>query len=420
MQRKTVLVSSILILIGAITTTMLFLYFPYNPYNPPHLDDTGSTPNGITEIVNANNQFALDLYLNISEIDDGNLFFSPFSIFSALAMVYEGALELTQEEIQSVFHFPTKELLQPNFAALYNQINQKHQDFTLRTGNALWCQEDFPFNNNYIDLIESYYGGKAASVDFVNEPEQTRLLINSFIEEQTNSKILDLIPKGFIDAMTRLVLTNAIFFQGNWLQKFDKSETMNQDFYITPEQKVNVPMMHMNLDESVKFNYANLDNLQILELPYEGEQLSMLICLPNEKLGTFEDNLTLENLEKYCDQMQEIDFGDISIPKFEFNTNYLMKEILINMGMPTAFGGNANFSEMTNEAELYIDQVFHQAYIKVDEEGTEAAAATAVVMKRSLSSSEFVANRPFIFYIRENESGNILFLGKVQNPSQSV
>ncbi len=419
MQRKTVLVSAGLILIGALTTTMLFLYFPYNPYNPPHLDDTGSTLEGIRQIVKANNQFALDLYMNITKNENGNKFFSPYSIFSALAMVYEGAAGLTREEIQSVFHLPLDDVLHPNFAALFNLINQKKSDYTLRTGNALWCQEEFPLNEEYINNVEAYYGGKVTNVDFINELEETRQLINNFIEKQTNDKIQDLIPQGAIDAMTRLVLTNAIYFQGEWKWKFDKSQTENNNFFITPNQSVNVPMMRMKSNYP-EYNYADLEDIQIIELPYMGDQVSMIILLPEENNTSIEQTLTLEKLQNYEDQMEPTHLSNVIIPKFEFETKSHLSNLLSAMGMPTAFGESANFSKLTNSSKLYVDDVIHQAYVKVDEVGTEAAAATAVIMTLSLHSEIFLANHPFLFYIRENETGNILFLGKVQDPSQNT
>jgi len=343
MHKKVLPITAALLIVAAITTTTVLFLFPYDPYNPPYLDDAGSTSQGIQEVVNANNQFALDLYSKFDESEEGNVFYSPYSIFSALAMTYEGAKGQTAEEMKSVFHFPENFILRPNFAAIYNGINQESNNYDLRTGNALWGQIDFPFQEDYINRVGTYYGGKIANVDFVNETEKSRQTINSFIEEQTNNKIKDLIPSGALSALTRLVLTNAIYFQGSWEWEFDKSETNENEFSITPENVVQTPMMRMNPDE-VKFNYANLEDLQILELPYKGDEISMLILLPTTNLDSIEPSLTAEKLNEYKNQMQETDLEDIYLPKFEFDSKYFMRDTLSSLGMPTAFGGTADFS----------------------------------------------------------------------------
>ncbi len=288
MHKKVLLiVASTLLIIGITTTTTLLFLFPYDPYNPPHLDDSDSTSQGIQEVINATNQFAFDLYSKIIETEEGNVFYSPYSIFSALAMTYEGAKGQTADEMKSVFHFPESDVLRPNFAAIYNGINQGSKSYELRTGNALWCQIDFPFQEDFIDRVGTYYGGKAANVDFVNEVERSRQTINSFIEDQTNDKIKDLIPSGALDETTRLVLTNAIYFKGEWRWEFDKSDTEEKDFIITPENIVKTQMMHLALDEE-ELKYANLEDLQILELPYKGEKVSMLILFNISPVAYFE------------------------------------------------------------------------------------------------------------------------------------
>jgi serpin B len=335
--------------------------------------------------------------------------------------------------MKSVFHFPESNILRPNFAAIYNDINQGNKAYELRTGNALWVQNDFPFLEDYTSRVEKYYGGKAANLDFVSETEKSRQTINSFIEEQTNNKIKDLIPQGMLNSMTRLVLTNAIYFKGTWEWEFDKSDTRDQDFKITPNNIVKTPMMYMDPDKA-RFNYADLDELQILELPYKGEKISMLILLPKQgedydrETGevikseyTLEDiEFSSEKLNEYKSQMKETKLDSISLPKFEFDTKYFMKDTLSNLGMPTAFSGSADFSGMTGNKDLFISFVIHQAYVKVDEKGTEAAAATAVGMEltSAMPRNFFRADHPFIFIIQEKETGNILFLGRVTDPTQ--
>ena len=435
-QKKAIAPLAIIIIIAvAVVATGLFL-FPFSPHNPPLANDTGSTPQGAENVVDANNQFAFELYQELLKTNDGNMFYSPYSISSALAMTYEGAKGRTADEMKAVFHFPAENVLRPNFAAIYNEINKADKSYQLNTGNALWVQQDYPFLADYINTVETYYGGKAAGVDFVNEPEKSRQTINSFIEEQTNSKIKDLIPEGVINDLTRLVLTNAIYFKGTWEWQFDKSDTREQDFKITPENIVKVPMMYMD-PEKAAFNYADLkeEGLQILEMPYKGDEISMLILLPkqgvehdsetreiytyNYTLADIEKNLNAEKLGEYKSQMAETSLDEIYLPKFEFDKKYSMVDTLSDLGMPTAFSGSANFSGMTEEEELYISKVIHQAYVKVDEEGTEAAAATAVIMEAMSSppTKVFRADHPFIFIIQQKDTGNILFLGKVVDPS---
>ena len=352
--------------------------------------------------------------------ENGNIFYSPYSISAALAMTYEGAKGQTADEMKSVFHFPESSTLRPNFAAIYNEINKKDKPYKLSTGNALWAQEDYKFLEEYLSTVEKYYGGKAANLDFVRETEKSRQTINTFIEEQTNNKIKDLIPQGVLDASTRLVLTNAIYFKGTWTWEFDKSDTHEQDFKMTPTNVVKTPMMYMKNDKA-KFNYADVGESQILELPYKGEDISMLILLPTANLDTIEPTLTTEKLEEWKSQMKEDKLDAIYLPKFEFDTKYFMIDTLSAMGMPLAFSGLADFSGMDGTRSLFIDQVIHQAFVKVDEEGTEAVAATAVITAEKSAVMQrkiFRADHPFIFIIQEKETGNILFLGRVNDPTK--
>ena len=402
----------------AVIATGLFLY-PYSPNQPPQAEDTSSTPQGVQTVVNANNQFAFDLYSELNKSEKGNVFYSPYSISAALAMTYEGAKGQTANEIKSVFHFPENNILRPNFAAIYNDINNGAEDYELRTGNALWVQQDFPFLTDYTSRVEKYYGGKAANLDFVKENEKSRQTINSFIGEQTNNKIKDLIPTGFLNTMTRLVLTNAIYFKGTWQWEFDTSDTRDSEFKITPTNIVKTPMMNMDPDK-VSFNYADTGDLQILELPYKGDEISMLVLLPSENLDAIENTLTVEKLNEYKSKMKETKLDSISLPKFDFDTKYFMKDVLSALGMPTAFSESADFSGMTGKRDLFISFVIHQAYVKVDEKGTEAAAATAVGMqtKSVRPRTDFRADHPFIFLIQDKGTGNILFFGRMVDPTK--
>ena len=423
MNKKILTIGITLLMIAIVTATAVLFLFPYQPDQPPQTDDTGSTQQGIQKVVNANNQFAFELYSELDKSEQGNIFYSPYSISAALAMIYEGAKGQTADEIKSVFHFPENNILRPNFAAIYNNINKKDKEYKLNTGNALWAQQDYPFLKNYTSIVEKYYGGKAANVDFrqAEEREKSRQTINTFIEEQTNNKIKELIPKGILTEMTRLVLTNAIYFKGTWKWEFDKSDTREQDFKITTENIVKTPMMYMKPDKA-RFNYADVGELQILEVPYRGEDISMLILLPKENLDSIKSILTPGKLEEWKNQIKETKLDAIYLPKFEFDTKYFMKNTLRAMGMPTAFSMSADFSGMDGTLNLYIDKVIHQAYIKVDEEGTEAAAATAVIVAEkgmgTPTTNIFRADHPFIFIIQEKETGNILFMGRVTDPTK--
>jgi len=334
-------------------------------------------------------------------------------------MTYAGAKGQTASEMKSVFHFPEDTILKPNSATIYNQLNAGAKDYELRTGNALWIQKDFQLLSDYTNTVEKYFGGKATNLDFVTDTENSRVTINTFIEKQTKNIIVDLIPKGTLDESARLVLTNAIYFKGTWQWEFDPSDTHDGDLTITPNNIVTVKMMNMQPDKTT-FNYADIGDIQILELPYKGNKISMLVILPSSDLASIETTLTSEKLNEYKSQMQQTKLDSITMPKFEFDTKYFMKDTLSALGMPTAFSDKADFSGMTGANDLMIGFVIHQAFIKVDEVGTEAAAATAVGMelKSIPQRTVFRADHPFIFIIQDRETSNILFIGKVVDPNK--
>ncbi|MBN2458179.1 serpin family protein [Candidatus Woesearchaeota archaeon] len=434
MNKKIFTIGIALLIVAVVGATAALFLFPYQPDQPPRADDTGFTQEGIDDVVSANNQFALELYSDLAGTEGGNIFFSPYSISAALAMTYEGAKGQTAEEIKYVFHFPEEEILRPNFAAIYNSINEDGKEYELSTGNALWAQYDYKFLEDYTSRVEKYYGGKAANLDFIDETEESREIINTFIEKQTKDKIKDLIPTGVLSPMTRLVLTNAVYFKGTWKNEFDRSDTRDMDFKVTPDKIVKTPMMYMKSEKAL--NYAELDTMQILELPYKGDDVSMLILLPKQgeaydsETGesvvydySLEDiELTPEKLEIYRMMAEFRSSGDITVylPKFEFDAKYSLADKLIAMGMPTAFGFGADFSGMDGTHELYISSVIHQAYVKVDEKGTEAAAATAVSFGATSAIKMpkiFRADHPFIFIIQQKKTGNILFMGRMTDPT---
>ncbi len=414
---------------------VLVLFISGCAQNVPNLDDSGITPEIASSVVEANNLFAMDLYSKYSEQKDGNIFFSPYSISTALAMTYEGARGETADEIRNVFHYPDKETLRVGNAGVYNEINAPNQEYRLSVANALWAEQTYPFLSEYLQIVSDYYGGGVKNMNFKGNPDGSRIEINKWVEDKTNGKIKDLIPAGVITDMTRLVLTNAIYFKGNWLWEFDKSKTRELDFRINSANIVKTEMMYMDPDKA-RFSYANLEKLQILELPYKGDKISMLILLPKQgKEYDFETgeeiiydysledvNLSYEDLENYKSKMAEEKLDAIYLPKFEFDTKYFMSKDLKEMGMSTAFSLDADFSGIDGNGDLFITDVIHQAFVKVDEEGTEAVAATAVVMgetaSRQVFTKTFRADHPFIFIIQQKDTGNILFMGRVVNPNE--
>jgi serpin B len=421
MTQKLILLGLILLIIGGLS--IFSCSFSEEPVFI--VDDSGVTVEGIKAVVNANNQFAIDLYQkykDMPEYEENNIFFSPYSISTALAMTYEGAKGQTADEIREVFHFPEEDnIRRPAFAKIYNEINKEDKKYQLSTANALWAQKDYPFLDEYFSTTKKYYGSKIKNLDFVKETEKSRLTINKWVEEQTNDKIKELLPKDppVITPDTTLVLTNAIYFKGDWALKFDKNKTIEDDFKISPLKTVKAQMMSLT-GEKARFNYAETEQAQILELPYEGDQLSMLILLPKEdNLESLENSLNIDQLNVWRNRLRGTRI-DIYLPKFKFETKYFMAKDLADMGMQDAFSSSADFSGMTGKRDLFISEIIHQAFVEVNEEGTEAAAATAVVVLKScvIIPNIFKADHPFIFIIQQKDTGNILFLGRMMDPSK--
>lgn len=381
----------------------------------------------IKNVVDANNQFALDYYSKLKSKDSGNIFFSPFSISSAFVMTYEGAKGQTAEEIRSVFYFPEdSNLRRTQYASIFDELNKGDKKYQLSSANALWAQQDYQFSKDYFENVEKYYGGKVTNLDFKKDPEGSRITINNWVENQTNDKIQNLIPSGVIDTMTKLVLTNAVYFKGEWVKQFNKNDTKEEDFRTSNSGTVKVQMMQRTDDEAI-FNYAENSSLQMLEMPYSGDELSILFLLPkNDNLTKLESILSIKNILDWKKNLEE-QRVKVFIPKFKFETEYFMADDLKTMGMPLAFSDSADFSGMTatGKKDLKIDEAIHQAFVEVNEEGTEAAAATAVMFPTGTSPGPhkepkipvFRADHPFIFLIQQKSTGNILFIGRVVNPN---
>lgn len=371
----------------------------------------------LKKLVHGNNAFAVDLYQQLQK-SDGNLFFSPFNISTALAMTYAGARAETESQMARTLHFDeTGDGLHAAFADLQAKlIEVESAGVILKTANSLWPLSGYAFLDSYLDLVKKHYGVIVTPLDYKNDPEKGRNVINQWVEDRTEMKIRNLIPRGLLDALTRLVLTNAIYFKGNWADRFDPRLTKRSDFW-APQGKVYASMMSRTHD----YNYAETGSLQILELPYAGKTSSMFILLPQERdgLAVLEGQLTLACIEESIEKLRQEQVF-VTVPRLKIETAFQLNEALIGLGMPNAFNSNkANFAGMDgNENWLYIGCVLHKAFIEANEEGTEAAAATAVVMRsKGLSKTlEVRADHPFIFLIRENQTGSILFMGRLLKP----
>ena len=363
------------------------------------------------DLVAANNQFAFELFAKYSDSNE-NIFFSPFSISSALGMTFEGARGATADEMRAVFHFPADdESRRDAFRNIFTEINRSDKNYELATANALWTQKNYKFADEYFATIENFYDGEIRNLDFLNENEKSRTTINEWVEEKTNDKIKNLIK--FLLPETKLVLTNAIYFKGDWAEQFDENATRDREFELISGEKIETPTMYL----SKYFNYFENDEWQILELPYRDDELSMLVFLPTKNVAP---KLTETEFAELAGNLRSAEV-EIYFPKFKLETRYSMADDLAKMGMPTAFSGAADFSGMTGARDLFISKIIHQAFVEVDESGTEAAAVTAVVMPDSIAFEPepipiFRADHSFIFAIRENTTGEILFLGRVADP----
>ena len=372
----------------------------------------------VKAVVEGNNQFALDLYAALSS-QGGNLFFSPYSLSIALAMTYGGARCQTAEQIAGVLHFPADEQkLHPTFAVLIGRFldEGKSAGYQLHVANALWGQKNYGFLTSYLKLTEDCYGAGLQEVDFATATEEARQTINAWVEIQTQNKIKELLKPVHVDSLTTLILTNAIYFKGDWAVQFEKAQTRDAPFLSVADQRFTVPMMH----HTGQFKYLEEDGFQALELSYVGEELSMVVFLPRKVAGlaAFESTLTVDNLSKWLHQLRRQRII-VDLPKFQVTAGCELRKTLSKLGMPVAFTSEADFSGITGDKPLFISNVIHKAFVDVNEEGTEAAAATAVIMTRGLSAAKppvFRADHPFVFLIRDNRSGSILFLGRLTNP----
>ena len=371
-------------------------------------------------LVQDNTSFAMDLYQKLRALD-GNIFFSPYSISTALSMAYGGARCNTEKEMAKTLRFSLgQENLHSTFALLESRLNkiQKAGNIKLSVANSLWPQQDYKFLDTYLSFTKKYYGVSITPVDYKRSREAARVMINKWVEDKTQDKIKNLIQLGILDPLTRLVLVNAIYFKGNWESQFQTDKTEVASFHTSSNQSIQVPMM----TQKEKFKYADLGSFQMLELPYVRNEMSMIILLPEEidGLKQLETDLSVENLIRWQNRLSKRDVL-VFLPKFRMTSRFRLDKTLVSMGMIDAFSkSKANFAGMDGKPDwLYIGAVIHKAFVDVNEEGTEAAAATAVVMtlKGMAAHLVFRADHPFAFLIQDKRTGSILFMGRVTNPT---
>lgn len=386
---------------------------------PLSLDDAE-----VDALVQGNSRFAFNLYQQLYS-DEMNVFYSPYSISLALAMTYAGAHGVTEQQMAKALRFTLGQDATP---AAFNALDQalasrgeqpdveEESRFRLNIANALWGQKGYAFQAAFLDKLAQNYGAGLRMVDYVQAPEASRQTINQWVEEQTEEKIKDLLPSGSISSDTRLVLSNAIYFNAAWLWPFEESATKDGSFQLLDGGEVVVPMMR----QSERMAYAEGSRYQAVELPYAGGEMSMVVLLPAG--GSFEEfarSLDAQRLQTILEGMNHEQVM-LSMPRFRYEASFRLKDALVQLGMGHAFSDEADFSGMTGKPDLSISDVYHKAFVAVDEEGTEAAAATAVVMQLTAAPGmpvEVTLDRPFVFLIRDVETDAILFIGHVVNPA---
>jgi serpin B len=379
-----------------------------------------AVPADVRTLVQGNNAFALDLFARLRN-QEGNLFYSPYSISTALAMTSAGARGATAEQMAQVLHFSLDaRRLHPAFAELIRAINGHGlpRDYQLNVAQSLWGDASLAVQPDFANLIHSNYGARLRLTDFRRLSEEARRQINHWVEERTNDKIKELLHRNDIDSLTRMVLVNAIYFKAAWQHPFQEKATQKDAVFHVAGKQLKTAMMR----QTGEFNYAEGEGFQALELPYEGGDLSMVVLLPREKdgLGKLEQSLTAAKLDSHLAQLKSRRV-QVGLPRFKLKARFDLSEVLQAMGMPLAFTSAADFSGISTTQKLMISKVIHQAFVDVNEGGTEAAAATAVVMREAAPPPEtpvpFQADHPFLFLLRDRNTGSILFLGRVTDPS---
>jgi len=403
-------------ILGKLIPTGLMLSFIFGSSPAARASQTQST-------VDDNAAFALDLYGQL-KTSPGNLFFSPYSTSTCLAMTYAGARGETEKQMSRVLHLDKDQRkVHASFSELQRQLSEasNQKGIELSVANCLWAQKGHPFLPAFLEVAKAEYQANVNQADFITEAEVARGEVNRWVAQKTEDKIQNILPPGSLTGLTRLVLANAIYFKGVWAKPYDKAETSSQPFHLSTTRRTDVPLMH-HFDN---VRYMEDTDFQAVELPYQGGELSMVILLPRraDACGHLENRLTPALLTRSLNQMKQ-QRVEIFLPTFKVESGFDLNDSLARMGMPHAFGPKSDFSGMDGTKFLYISGVFHKAWGEVNEEGTEAAAATAVsiaaraVTKPPPPPPVFRADHPFVFFIRDTRSGSILFLGRLADPSQ--
>ena len=415
------------LLIAALAATAACADDPAGPTPPPELrselprdPSPDVSPAELAEAVAGNRAFAADLYRTVRSTD-GNLFMSPHSISTALAMTYAGAAGDTAAQLAGALHFtlpPAKlhaalSALDFELASRASQASAKTIPFRLTTSNAIWNQHGMHVESAFLDTLAVNYGAGVKLQDFAADPEAARATINGWVEHETNGKIEDLLPQGTITNATRVVLTNAIYFTAAWATPFESSATASRPFHAAGGV-VSVPTLH----QVAELGYGEGDGFAAAELPYDGGQLSMVVVVPTGDLAALEAGLNGAVLDAITASLSTHQLT-LSLPKFDFDAPLGLKDVLRELGVIDAFDdAAADFSGITGRRDLVITDVLHKGFVSIDEKGTEAAAATAVVIGPTSvpPSATLAVDKPFLFFIRDRPTGAILFVGRVVDP----
>ena len=371
-------------------------------------------------ISSANNQFAVDFYKQILDAEeDKNIFYSPASMYVAFSLLYEGAKENTAQQMADVFGFESDAFARHNATAhALSSLNRDDDYATLNMANALWMAGWFAPHESYLDITRSTYLADAQTVNFSDEDDGVKR-INDWATEKTNAKITEVITKKDVNGQTAMVINNAIYFKGTWLAQFPEEDTRESEFHTNATDSVNADFMNIRGG----FNYTHSDGAQVLQMSYKGDRLSMLVILPDDPdMREFEESLSAQQIQKWTDNLSNEEVI-VSIPKFEASTNYQLNDHLIAMGMPDVFDAiDADLSGIgiSPGVGLFVSKAIQDAYVKVNEEGTEAAAVTTIIIVSESAQPPppfFIADHPFLFVIQDDESGMILFMGRILNPA---
>lgn len=411
LARRQILLLALLPVVGACTAEV-----PPRIYEAAEIDVTDDVRNAALH----SNQFAFDLYGRLRQAD-GNLFFSPSSVSTALAMTYAGAGGETKEQMARVLHLDANdERVHQGFGELARMLNSNGERYQLRMANRLWGLEGYPFRPEFLKVTREHYGAELAQVAF-NKPDKAARTINDWIARQTEGKIGPLISPSAIGPLTRLVLTNALYFKAAWQDEFWKGATEEAPFHVAEDEEGKAPMMR----QLEQFSYVETDDAQILELPYAGGDLSMVVLLPTQTdgLAKLEQTATAQRLDEWIAKFEPRRV-EVFLPKFKITWQSSLVDPLKSLGMASAFSqDDADFSGMTSFEDLKLYEVIHAALVDVDEEGTEAAAATVVMADAAELPGEdqpviFRADHPFVFLIRDRRTGAVLFLGRLVKPAR--